>query len=155
MKPYHPKKQIVENCLTININELTLGPLGNTDKHKALNELYAPQTKYVLQRMSGNISIGFYVFEIEHLPAINKTLLRIEAVQDTALNAKYTDLNIRVEVIEQKLKVGGRKLYFVCPLRKDDGSECAQRVTKLYLPVDNSLKYFGCCICFELSYEST
>jgi hypothetical protein len=46
---------------------------------------------------------------------------------------------------------GGTRLWFVCPLIGSAGP-CGRRVGILYLP--QKCKYFGCRVCYQLSYRS-
>ena len=47
---------------------------------------------------------------------------------------------------------GGVRWWFLCPLLRG-GRPCGRRCGKLYLPP--GAKYFGCRICYDLSYESS
>jgi hypothetical protein len=46
---------------------------------------------------------------------------------------------------------GGIRNWFICPLVKN-AQICNRRAQKLYLP--NGAKYFGCRVCYDLTYES-
>jgi hypothetical protein len=60
-------------------------------------------------------------------------------------------LDYYVEIVTTPCNFGGERRWFVCPLVKD-GAPCGRRVGKLYLPRGG--KYFGCRICYDLTYKS-
>ena len=59
------------------------------------------------------------------------------------------ELPIRLE--QQPMRFGGSRWWGRCPLQVN-GRPCNRRVGKLYSP--SRAAYFGCRICFELTYES-
>lgn len=61
-------------------------------------------------------------------------------------------VDYRVQITSTKLPWGGRRWWFICPLIKD-GVPCGRRCENLYLP--SGAQYFGCRICYDLSYESS
>jgi hypothetical protein len=46
---------------------------------------------------------------------------------------------------------GGPRWWFTCPLAVN-GRACGRRAAKLYLPPGG--RYFGCRVCYDLTYES-
>lgn len=60
-------------------------------------------------------------------------------------------LDYYVEIVTTPCNFGGERRWFVCPLGKN-GMPCGRRIGKLYLPRGG--KYFGCRICYDLTYKS-
>jgi hypothetical protein len=56
-----------------------------------------------------------------------------------------------IQVVTTKPNFGGVRWWFICPLTVN-GIACQRRVRKLYLASGG--RYFGCRICYNLTYES-
>jgi hypothetical protein len=54
-----------------------------------------------------------------------------------------------VPIVHLPCRLGGNRAYFICP-GPGDGTDCGQRVNKLYL----SRRYFLCRQCNQLTYSS-
>ena len=61
------------------------------------------------------------------------------------------DLDYRVGLTTTPLPRGGVRWWFVCPLTAN-GRACRRRCGKLYLPPGG--RYFGCRLCYNLTYQS-
>jgi hypothetical protein len=73
------------------------------------------------------------------------TLRLSDRAQDLASDSAHP-----IELIPTGCHLGGRRWWFVCPLRRD-GVACGRRVRKLYL----GSRYFGCRHGHALAYSST
>jgi hypothetical protein len=60
-------------------------------------------------------------------------------------------LDYRVGLTTTRPRFGGLRWWFICPLVVN-GSTCARRVGKLYLPPGG--RYYGCRHCYDLTYTS-
>ncbi len=94
-------------------------------------------------------SIGINVSTDEEKPEDN--FVRLYYTQTNSSTKKKTELDYRVELATTPCNSGGRRYWFVCPLRIDE-KPCQRRVAKLYLPSER--QYFGCRHCYNLTYES-
>lgn len=64
-------------------------------------------------------------------------------------DTQAVDLNVRLQ--STRPHFGGERWWFLCPLF-NHGVPCERRVRKLYKP--NSVWYFGCRGCQDLTYRS-
>ena len=62
------------------------------------------------------------------------------------------EVAFRVRLTTTPLPWGGVRWWFVCPLTVN-GRSCGRRCGNLYLPPGG--RYFGCRVCYDLTYEST
>jgi hypothetical protein len=67
------------------------------------------------------------------------------------LTASKVDVDYRIALQTTRLRFGGARWWFTCPLVADD-VPCDRRVGKLYLPPGG--RYFGCRHCHRLTYTS-
>ncbi len=77
--------------------------------------------------------------------------VRLTYTVTNRLSGEKAQLDYSVEITSTRCHFGGRRFWFHCPIVKD-GTPCHRRVGKLYLPP--GARYFGCRICYDLTYES-
>ena len=74
-----------------------------------------------------------------------------------AINLQYNSLGEFIEEVilftPSDCNLGGKRLWFLCPIRKESNEICHKRVGVLYKPPHNN--YFGCRECHNLTYESS
>ncbi len=91
-------------------------------------------------------SIGFSVSMIAGNEHIRLVYTRV-----VDFSGEKFDLDYTVRLSSTPCYFGGRRWWFRCPL-EEDGRVCNRRAGTLYLAGD---KYFGCRICYNLTYESS
>lgn len=72
------------------------------------------------------------------------------SIRDNSTKEKQS-FDYPVRLVATDCNFGGKRWWFICPLTKN-GVLCGRRCSILYLPGD--YYYFGCRICYELTYES-
>ena len=134
----YTRRSIVESCVDLSITDMTRkgvllrqieigGSLDWTDK----------ETQKV------DFTIKFQV--IWH--SADGALLRLAyKLPDTAEMVRYS-----IQVASTQPHWGGARFWFLCPISGTEGP-CGRRAGKLYLPPQ--CKYFGCRLCYQLSYRS-
>ncbi len=77
--------------------------------------------------------------------------LRLAYTITDRFTGEKSPLDYPVEITTTGCHFGGRRYWFRCPL-VINGVPCRRRVGKLYLP--SGRRYFGCRICYDLTYRS-
>lgn len=144
---WHPKREVVENCFTLDITRLV----------KTIIPPYALEYRSDLagtilwtNSSSGQqtASIGYKLRWTQTLPRL---IFHYTAKPAFASTDKATSLEYSVELDQTFPHYGGVRWWFICPLVVN-GQPCQRRVSKLYLPPN--AQYFGCRHCYDLTYSS-
>jgi hypothetical protein len=77
--------------------------------------------------------------------------LRLTYAITNCMSGEKKELNYTVELTTTRPHFGGQRFWFRCPM-VTNGVPCRKRVAKLYLPSGG--RYFGCRICYDLTYRS-
>ncbi|NUO79351.1 hypothetical protein HUU05_04685 [candidate division KSB1 bacterium] len=133
------KKTICDDALRLDMTELRrLGLLQRTERHGI-----------VLRWRRGEQVIARMYCALRSLSA-SAALLRLSYdISETSRESKGFDYEILL--VKSKCYFGGVRDWFMCPLSKE-GRPCGRRCRVLYLP--HGAQYFGCRLCYELTYES-
>jgi hypothetical protein len=134
------KKDVVEDCPTLDANRLTRE--GILKEH-----VLATGGWRWTYRSGGSFTVSYYVDTADmESPSVRLSYTWVWTSTREQESASY-----RVLLTTTRPRFGGLRWWFVCPLRVD-GRECSRRVGKLYLPPRD--RYFGCRHCYELTYTS-
>ena len=136
---YHQKKKLVEDCLHLDILNLS--------KRGLISGSYAHGTS-VWENISGgrDASIEFEIFPVDYLSKI----MRFHYTAECDGNERKMQYDCRL--VSSKAFLGRSRWWFTCPLIIND-QHCNRRVRKLYLPMGEI--YFGCRHCHDLTYRSS
>ena len=139
---FRPHKTTVKACLPLDIAQLTRQTVFRTGVRLA-------GTGCVPHPETGALWVAF------------TWTLQIPTPEEAALRLSYSCLVEGHDAPEQiaydialtttPQHNGGMRWWWRCPLTAN-GEPCTRRVRKLYLPP--GAKYFGCRLCFDLSYAS-
>ena len=132
------KKDTVEDCLTLNVDKLVRNRVLYSGLHS-----YGTLT-WTNTAIGKKISSCGYEVNSESPSAswfrLSYTVTRTEEKVDYTIRLTATKPNL-----------GGSRWWFICPLVVN-GRTCNRRAGRLYLPPGG--KYYGCRICYSLSYTS-
>ena len=139
---FRDKKETVERCLCLDINDLVRKGLLKGKYARKKMSWICPETQEELHRV-----------EIEIMPNGNglKTLSITHFDSEKRVTVVY-DQHLYLE--SMKLVSGGKRWWFQCSgvSGMNRSKKCQKRVGKLYLPPDK--RDFACRECHELTYES-
>jgi hypothetical protein len=131
-------KSTVESCLALNIEQLVKQRLVYAGMH-AVGSL-----KWT--RSYSGETVSWVSYEINSLDRLN-SWIRLNYTNNHT--HEYVDYTIRLTFT--KPNFGGIRWWFICPLVRN-GKLCNRRAGRLYLT--GGAKYFGCRICYGLTYTS-
>jgi hypothetical protein len=131
---WHSKRTVVEDCRVIDLAGLA--------RHGAFVPWYSGSLRW-LRGEEVVASIGYSVRPREPEGLILCLSYRISTTGE--------DVDVPICLETTPLHFGGVRWWGRCPL-KCNGTECARRVGKLYLPPGK--RYFGCRRCHDLTYTS-
>jgi hypothetical protein len=126
-----PRKTLVEGCSALSVADILDG--RQASEGAAVSSIHVP-------RGTGAIVVQCSLVEGSH----PRTHLRY------VLDGE--DFRYRVRLDKTSPNFGGVRWWLLCPI-EHDGTECGNRVSRLYLPLGE--KYFGCRVCHDLTYRST
>ena len=134
------KKDCVEDCLTLDTKFLRKE--GYFDRLRAgIISWYRNEEK------TSSISIENIWDEYNQ----EATGLRLKYTTTHRYTVEKTDSNYVIHLSRDPCNFGGYRYYLICPLVKN-GIPCGRRCTKLFIAPGGI--YFGCRICYDLTYES-
>lgn len=157
----HERKTAVEECFLLDIHKLKPSLLG------------LPHEGYTGYCWSIKISEGKFKcidYEVDpHGGADGDPLVKLTynldtiPSQDEPVGKLFRDLvfgglpsptvELSVELTSTEPAFGGKRWWFACPLRTEEGQVCARRVAKLWLP--RGERFFGCTKCHDLTHKSS
>jgi hypothetical protein len=126
----YEKKDLVEDCLVLSVNDLTRQDLFRQDRCAG-----------AINWSSGG--------------SVNFRMLLKSSESERVLELSFKSQNVGISQVitfETTQLTFGKKLWFRCPLLVD-GEVCLRRIGKLYLRPGGS--YFGCRRCLNLTYKSS
>ena len=128
-----PRKLTVEECLTLDIDQLRRERLIMPGVHRE-----GVITFHSAQTGEADAAIGYEVSILDR--------------QGAWLRLQYCISQVKVDYrIALTISVPGRRWWFICPL-SIEGRACGRRVGRLYLQPAGDL--FGCRQCCDLTYRS-
>ena len=133
---YHNKATTVEDCRVLDLGEF------------ARKKVFVPWYASSVSWSRGEevvASIGYTV-----RPAGDGLILQL-SYRWTRAGETGEDVELPIRLETTPLYFGGCRWWGICPL-VGNGQACNRRVGKLYLPPGG--RYFGCRICYRLSYRS-
>ena len=134
---YHRKATTVEDCRVLDLGEFA--------RKGALVPWYAGSVSWS-RGEEVVASIGYTV-----RPAGDGLILQL-SYRWTRAGEAGEDVELPIRLETTPLYFGGCRWWGICPL-VGNGQACNRRVGKLYLPPGG--RYFGCRICYRLTYRST
>ena len=135
-------KQTVEDCRVLSAAKLQSDDLLGEGRYGG--------GRLVWTRTSTGEEVGSIGYLIDTLKP-SDWHLRLQYNLTLWRTGKREWLDYRVSLTTTPLPWGGLRWWFLCPLLKD-GRPCGRRCGKLYLPPGG--KYFGCRLCYDLTYRS-
>lgn len=133
------KKLQVDNALKLDTTELRRMGFFQTPEGRGLI-LRWRRGEQVVSRMC----CGFRTL------SANAALLHLSYVISESSRENQA-LDYEILLLKSKCYFGGERYWFMCPLTIE-GRPCRRRCRILYLP--NGARYFGCRVCYDLTYES-
>ena len=136
---YHQKKRLVENCLHLDILNLS--------KRGLISGSYARGFS-VWENITGerDASIEFEIYPIDN----RSKVIRFHYIAESDGNEQKMQYDCRL--VSTRAFFGGFRWWFTCPLIINE-KHCNRRVRKFYLPPGE--QYFGCRHCHDLTYRSS
>ena len=134
----HRKKQTVESCYKLNINDFCRWVSLNNGEKGTFN--YGENFKGSFEITAPSILRA----EGKEIPLDALITLSYEINGESVISPLY--------VSSSPAYFGNKRYWVLCPAYKKNGRTCLKRNYKLYLP--QNAKYFCCRECYELTYES-
>jgi len=134
-------KRTVEECKPISISVMAQGGAFE----KGLGNLYT----YSWSNLRGE-EVGSISYQVRRGPA-GEPYLQLSYTITNRSTKEKTPLDYSIQLTTTPCNFGGKRYWFICPLVVN-GMSCRRRVGKLYLPPNG--KYFGCRLCYNLTYRS-
>ena len=136
-------KGIVEECLVLSA--------GKLQRDKMLREGLHASGTLTWTRIPTGEKVSSIGYEVDTLGG-NPPTVRLHYTQTRRGEDHGEDMDYRVSLTTTPLPWGGVRWWFICPLTSN-GRSCRRRCGKLYLPPGG--RYFGCRLCYNLTYESS
>lgn len=134
----HRKKQTVESCYKLNINDFCRGVSLNNGEKGTFN--YGENFKGSFEITAPSILRA----EGKEIPLDALITLSYDINGESVISPLY--------VSSSPAYFGNKRYWVLCPAYKKNGRTCLKRNYKLYLP--QKAKYFCCRECYELTYKS-
>jgi hypothetical protein len=136
---WHSKKDTVEDCLLLNVNQL----IQNRKLKDGLHIFGGWEWK---NSYSGEVtsSIGYELNTTDSYYCWLRLHYTMKNTQER--------IDFKVRLVTSRPNFGGLRWWFICPLIIN-GEACNRRVSKIYSPP--SSRYFGCRHCHDLTYTSS
>jgi hypothetical protein len=135
-----PKKEVVEDCLSIDASRWTREGILKAGLCQADSCSWT-------YRSGDSITVNYEVNTLE----LTSPSVRLWYSRAWRATGQTDSADYHVGLATTRPYFGGLRWWLVCPLIVD-GRPCNRRVSKLYLP--GSARYFGCRHCHDLTYTS-
>jgi hypothetical protein len=132
-------RAVVEDCISLSITQLLRrGIIGSGSGGGTLSWRN-------VETGEENGSVGFWV------DAEDVELVILHLKYTVTIDDVKTDIKEAVRLSYTRPHFGGKRWWFLCPLKKN-GKACCSRVGRLHLPPGGH--YFGCRKCYDLTYQA-
>ena len=135
-----PKKTVVEDCLSLDVNRWTRAGILKPGVHLTGSCL-------CVSRTARHGSVSYEVLTED----LARPRVRLSYTWTLLVTGEKEPLDYAVRLSTTRLGGGGLRWWFHCPLGGESWA-CGRRVGKLYLPPGG--RYFGCRTCHRLTYQS-
>jgi hypothetical protein len=133
---FHSKATTVEECRVLDLGEFA--------RKGAFVPCYAGSVRW----SRGEEVVASVAYTVR--PVGDELVLQL-SYRWTLAGEAGQDVELPIRLETTPLHFGGRRWWGICPLAVN-GQACNRRVGKLYLPPGG--RYFGCRVCYRLTYRS-